>query len=224
MLPDATSKNIYATPSVEIPRADSANADTEILETFADSLNIGVKGKNKIELIKYSVADDNYVTVNFYRKVPDGWHIQNTYRYECNALLGLNPDISDFNNDHFNDITFISAQAARGANEVRRLFIYKDATGELISIVNSEAYPNLLYNKERNCIDAFLIHGGSSTLFANIKGDSLITFASVHNDSCRTVYEIDPLGNEKLLRKDKIDPEDIYIRYINYNPLKAYGE
>jgi hypothetical protein len=203
---------------------DTTNTNTEIIETFVDSLNIGEKGKNKIELIKHRVFDDNYVIVKFYTKAiePNRWYIQNTYIFECNALMDLEPNIADFNNDNFNDITYISAQAARSANEVRRLFVYDNYKRELTSIVNSEDYPNMLYNKELNCIDAFLIHGGSSTVFARIKGDSLKEFASVHNDSHRTVYEIDKFEKEKLLRKDKINPEDIYIRFINYKPLKEY--
>lgn len=206
--------------------ADTTNNNTEIIETFADSLNIGEKGKNKIELIKHRVFDNNYVIVKFYTKAPEPnrWYIQNTYLFECNALMDLDPNIADYNNDNFNDITFISTQAARSANEVRRLFVYDNYKRELISIVNSEDFPNMLYNKELNCVDAFLIHGGSSTVFARIKGDSLKEFASVHNDSHRTVYEIDKFGEERLLRKDKINPEDVYIRYINYKPLKEYKE
>jgi len=202
------------------------DTNTEIIETFVDSLNIGEKGKNKIELIKHRVFDDTYVIVKFYRKssAPNNWSIQNTYMYECTALLDLNANIIDYNNDKFNDISFISTQAARSANEVRRLFVYDAYNKELISIVNSESYPNMLYNKELNCIDAFLIHGGSSTVFAKIKGDSLKEFASIHNDSHRTVYEIDESGKEKLIRKDKINPEDVYIRYINFKPLKEYSE
>lgn len=199
-------------------------SNTEILETFVDSLNIGQKGKNKIELIKHRVFDDTFVIVKFFIKRPDRWFLQNTYLYECNALMGLEPDISDFNNDSFNDLTFISLQAARGANEVRRLFVYDDYKIELTSIVNSEDYPSMLYNKEMDCIDAFLIHGGSSTVFARIKGDSLKEFASVHNDSHRTIYEIDEFENEKLLSKVKISPENVYVRYLNYKPLKEYKE
>ena len=204
--------------------SNTTDTNTEILETFVDSLNIGEKGKNKIELIKHRVFEDSYVIVKFYRKAsaPNNWYIQNTYTYQCTALLDLKPNIADYNNDNFNDISFISTQAARSANEVRRLFIYDDYNKELISIINSESYPNLLYNKELNCIDAFLIHGGSSTIFAKIEGDSLKEFASVHNDSHRTIYEIDEFGKEKLIRKDKINPEDVYIRYSNFNPLKEY--
>jgi hypothetical protein len=32
----------------------------------------------------------------------------NTYSYETTAMMGFEPVISDFNNDNFNDITFIS--------------------------------------------------------------------------------------------------------------------
>lgn len=207
-----------------VSAANTTNTNTEIIETFVDSLNIGEKGKNKVELIKHRVFDDTYVIVKFYRKatVPNRWYNANTYIVQCNAMQGLLPNITDFNNDNFNDITFISAQAARGANEVRRLFVYDDYERALISIVNSEDYPNMLYNKELNCIDAFLFHGGTSTVFARLKGDSLKEFASVHNDSHRTVYEVDKFGKDKLLRRDKINPEDVYIRYINYKPLKAY--
>jgi hypothetical protein len=208
----------------DVSITDTTNTNTEIIETFVDSLNIGEKGKNKVELIKHRVFDDTYVIVKFYRKatVPNRWYNANTYIVQCNAMQGLLPNITDFNNDNFNDITFISAQAARGANEVRRLFVYDDYERALTSIVNSEDYPNMLYNKELNCIDAFLFHGGTSTVFARIKGDSLKEFASVHNDSHRTVYEVDKFGKDKLLRRDKINPEDVYIRYINYKPLKAY--
>ena len=225
--------NNYDTTEIEknnITSVDSQNVDTsktEILETFVDSLNIGEKGRCKVELIKHKVYDDNFVIIKFYTKVryttkdPEVWMNANTYCYETNAMMGFEPNISDFNNDNFKDITFISGSAARGANEVRRLCIYDNQNSELISIVNSQDYPNMLYNKELNCIDAFIVTGGTSTHFLRIKKDSLIEFASVHNDNNRSVYEIDKFGKEKLLRKDTIiDNENLYVRYKNYKPLK----
>jgi hypothetical protein len=197
---------------------DSSISDTQIIETFSDSINIGEKGKSKIEIIKHRVFDDTYVIVKFYTRGPNNWFIKNTYQYECNALMDLNPDISDYNNDKFNDITFISATAARGSNEVRRLFVYDERNYELLSIVNSQDYPNMEYNEELNCIDAWLVHGGSSTVFTRIKGDSLKEFASVHNDNHRTIYIVDKEGNRKLLQRKKISEDDVYIRYKNYNP------
>jgi hypothetical protein len=207
------------------------NSKTEILETFVDSINIGEKGKCKIELIKHRVYADYFVILKFYvkgrytTKDPETWMKTNTYCYETNTMLGFEPNISDFNNDNLNDITFISGSAVRGANEIRRLLVYDNKNEELISIVNSQSFPNMQYNKELNCIDAFIITGGTSTHFVRIKNDSLIEFASVHNDNNRTIYEIDKFGREKLLRKDTIiGNENIYVRYRNYKPLKEYKE
>lgn len=213
------------TPVAATAPADTTNTDTEIIETFADSLNIGRKGNCKIEIIKHRVLDHTYAIVKFYTRGPEYWYTQNTYLYECDALADLQPNISDFNNDQLNDLTFISATAARSANEVRRLFIYDDEEQRLISIVNAQDYPNMRYNQELDCVDAFLVHGGSTTVFTRIEGDSLKPFASVNNDSYRTVCEIDRSGNERVLRRDSIrDDMGVYVRYVNYKPLKRYKE
>jgi hypothetical protein len=200
---------------------DNSNSDTEIIETFADSLNIGQKGKCKIELIKHRVYDDNFVIIKFYVKGPNSWYIQNTYLYETNALMEFQPEISDYNNDDYNDITFISGTAARGANEVRRLFIYDMQNKELISVVNSQDFPNIQYNKELDCIDAFMVHGTSTTVFAKILGDSLKTFANVQNsEKFHTINLVDKNGNEKELYKVKSN--GVYTRHKNYKPLLEY--
>ena len=206
-------KAINKTDTTEIISNDTIlsekqNADTsktEIIDTFVDSLNIGEKGKYKVELIKHRVYDYIYVIVKFYIKGrntikdPETWMIQNNYSYETTALMGFEPNISDFNNDGFNDITFISGTAARGANEVRRLFIFDQNKHELISLVNSQDYPNMLYNKELDCIDAFLVYGGCSTVFLNIERDSLKKFASVDLDNGLTVSTYNKNGKEKIM-------------------------
>jgi hypothetical protein len=208
------------------PSFNTQEADTEIIETYVDSLNIGVKGKCKVELIKYRVYDENFVIIKFYikgrntSKAAKTWIKTNTYCYETNALMGFQPNISDFNNDNFNDINFISGTAARGANEVRRLFIYDHQEQKLISIVNSQDYPNMLYNKELDCIDAFLVYGGCSTKFLNIVGDSLKEFASVELVDSLTVRTYDKKGKAKIIKKDKTNNH--YLRYKNFNPLKEY--
>ena len=120
---------------------------------------------------------------------------------------------------HHHDITFISGTAARGANEVRRLFIYDDQNKELISIVNSEDYPNMLYNKELDCIDAFLVYGGCSTVFLNIEGDSLKQFASVELNDGLTVSTYDQNGKQKIIKRDKTNKAG-FVRYKNFRPLK----
>ncbi|MFT3749022.1 MAG: hypothetical protein QM768_11920 [Agriterribacter sp.] len=202
--------------------ADTLIPNAEIIEFFTDSLNIGKKGRNKVELIKHRVFDDIYVIVKFYSKGPNIWYIQNVYLYECNSP-NLDPIISDFNNDKFNDITFISATGARGANEIRRLFIYHENENELISMVNSENYPNMQYNKELDCIDAFLVYGGCSTVFLRIKNDSLKEFASVELLDRLTVKIFDERGKGKVIYVDTTNKAG-YIRYKNFKPLKEYDD
>lgn len=213
------------TSSVDSQKAETAK--TEIIETFVDSLNIGEKGKCKVELIKHRVYDDIFVIIKFYikgrytTKDPETWMNTNTYSYETNAMMGFDPNISDFNNDNFNDITFISGSAARGTNEVRRLFIYDSQEQELRSLVNSQDYPNMLYNKELDCIDAFLVYGGCSTVFLRIDGDSLKKFASVELSDGLTVSTYDKNGKEKIILTDNTN-EAGYIRYKSFKPLKEY--
>lgn len=208
---------------------NAATLKTEIIDTFVDSLHIGEKGKCKVELIKFRVYDDIYVIIKFYIKGrntikdPETWMVQNNYCYETTALMGFEANISDFNNDNFNDITFISGTAARGANEVRRLFIYDHQEQELISIVNSQDFPNMLYNKELGCIDAFLVHGGCSTVYLHIEGDSLKEFASVELSDGLKVSTYDRNGKEKIIKTDKRYRPG-YIRFKNFKPLKEYDD
>lgn len=217
----------HRVPDNVVSADTSINQDsaTAIIETFTDSTQIGLKGKSKVDLIKHRVFDHSYVIARFYTRGVNGWIRQNLYLYECDALMDLQPQIGDFNNDGLNDITFISGTAARGANEVRRLFLYDREGDQLISIVNAQDFPNMQYNEELDCIDAFLITGGATTVFARIERDSLIEFASVSCDgSGRTVYERDRQGREHILREDLINSQDVYTRYKNYNPLKVYPE
>jgi hypothetical protein len=216
----------------KISSVDNQNEDsvkTAIIETFVDSLNIGEKGKCKVELIKHRVYEDNFVIIKFYikgsytAKDPETWMNTNTYCYETNAMMGFEPNISDFNNDDFNDFTFISGSAARGANEVRRLFIYDNREQKLISMVNSQDFPNMLYNKELDCIDAFLVYGGCSTVFLNIKGDSLKEFASVQLFEGLTVATYDKNGKRKIIMRDKKNAPG-YTRFKNFKPLKKYND
>ena len=135
--------------------------------------------------------------------------------------MEFEPNIADFNNDKFNDITFISATAVRGSNEVRRLFIYNNQKQELVSIVNSHDYPNMLYNNKLNCIDAFMIHGSATTVFAKLSGDSLKTFATVQNsEEYHTINLIDKNGNERTLYKVK--SKGVFIRHKSFKPLIEY--
>ncbi|AXY73555.1 hypothetical protein D3H65_05985 [Paraflavitalea soli] len=193
----------------------------ERTEFFADSLHIGKRGLNKIELSLYSSADTSYAVIQFFSKQSNKWVLKNEYQYERRAAISCDPKLSDFNNDGLKDFTYISMEAARGANEVRRLFIYDKARDMLISMQNAEDYPNMQYNKELNCIDAFLVYGGCSTMFLRIKGDSLKPFARVELVDGLTVSTYDKQGKEKIIFQDSTE-KAVYVRYKNYKPLKVY--
>lgn len=192
-------------------------------EFFGDSTNIGRKCLNKFELSKYKIADSVYVIIKFYSRNAQGWSLKNEFHLANDGLLACDPKIADFNNDGLNDVTYVSAVAGRGANEIRRLFIYDKTGDQLIYLKNSDNYPNLLYNKDLNCIDAFLVYGGCSTVFLKISGDSLKEFASVELDHGLTVRTIGENNNERIIFRDKSDKNN-YVRYKNFKPLMEYDD
>ena len=210
--------------STIISKSDESNAPAEeLVEFFTDDSKVGLPHKNKIEISEFKKSDGNIAVIKFYSlDTNKEWKLKQTFEFEKDGLMDCDPKLEDYNNDGLKDMTYVSAVAARGANEVRRLFIYDKKKDELIYIKNSESYPNMQYNKELNCIDAWLFHGGTTTVFLKIDGDILKEFASVDNGINRTVYLIDKNGKENLLRTDKIEKEDIYVRYKNFNPPEPY--
>lgn len=202
---------------------EAKNDSTELQEFFVDSINIGRKKLNKIEISKYIKGDSNYVIIKFYSKQADKWHLKNEIHFDKDGITGCDTKISDFNNDGFNDMTLISTLAARGANEVRRLYIYDKNKDDIIFIKNSENYPNIRYNKDLKCVDAFLVYGGCSTVFLNISGDSLKEFASVTLYEGLTVRVYDKNGKEKIIQRDTTIDE-AYTRYKNFRPLTENTE
>ncbi len=153
--------NDTANNNTSLLEKESSPIDTaELAEFFVDSLNIGRPTYNKLEHSYYRTTDSFYVVINFYSKKGNKWVLKNHYELLKDGVLACDVNISDYTNDGFNDITYVSVIAARGANEVRTLLVYDKKTDRLVHIKNSDSYPNLQYNKKLNCIDAFLVYGG----------------------------------------------------------------
>ena len=217
----------YPTNREEASVNEVSGLESEILprlvSQFIDSLNIGEKGQNKIELYQYQGLDSVYVDIFFSKREQNSWTRIQSYRYASSVVLGLDEEevtVRDYNNDGFNDITCHSALAARGANDLRRLFIYSPSKKRLIYIRNSEEYANLDYNAKLKCLDAFNVYGGSTTSFLRIQADSLFQFAKVDLwGNQRTVTVINKEGQETVLLQDSID-DGPYVRYSNYKPLE----
>ncbi len=214
---NATPDSLVAESAAETLTEDT----TKRTAHFVDSTTIGKKSFNKVELAIYKRTEDEHsVNIKFYSKKGNSWVIKSAFESEISNLIQPDVKVSDFNNDGMSDVTYISALAARGANEVRSLFIYDSKKDDLVFIKNSEDYPNILYNKELNCIDAWLVYGGYSTVFLKLQGDSLKEFASVQTFEGITVKTFDKNGKEKIIFHDDNIPED-FIRYKNFKPLKV---
>ena len=198
---------------------DNINTKAKLVEVFSDSLQVGRKKLNKFELRRYASGDSNYVVIRFSSKITDKWVVRNEFHFSKDPVADCDPNVSDFNNDGLNDITYVSAVAARGANEVRTLFIYNRKKDNLIYVKNSDQFPNMLYNEELNCIDAFLVSGCKTTVFLKLEADSLRQVASVDQCDSITVKTYDKRGLEKTILKKEANQGD-GIRYKNYNPLK----
>ena len=160
--------------------------------------------------------------IKFYTKSKSQWVQKSEFDIEKFGELPIDPEIKDFNGDGLNDITFVSGIAARGANEVRDLFVYNPRKDELVHIKNSSNYPNLQYNRLLKCLDAWIFTGSTTTVFLKLKGDKLVEFASVNDSGIeRTINVIGRDGKERLLRREK-RKDDGFDRYINYNPVQTY--
>lgn len=193
-------------------------------EEFLDSLNIGIRGKFKIDLRKFR-GDSVYVILKFYEKAEAEWILKQDLIFEKDGVVSCDVQLEDFNNDGLNDLTFQSSVAARGANEIRKLFIFDDKKGKLNTISNSNNYPNLRYNKKLDCVDSQAFYGGSTTYFLKIEKDSLKEFASVSSmDETIEINLIDKKGKYKLLKRLPLEKEDVYTRYSNYKPLEILEE
>lgn len=192
---------------------------TELEEHFIDSTKIGISGKYKIDLKKIRCKDSVYVEIKMFRKQNSKWNFIQSLEFLKDGVLSCDPEITDFNNDGLNDLTFQSSIAGRGANTIRKLLIFEKESGKLKFIKNSENFPNIRYNKELNCIDAFRVYFGSQTAFAKIENDTLREFANVeiYEDTIK-VRIIDKRGKEKLLKIKKYE-KGYFHRFKNYKPL-----
>lgn len=192
-------------------------------EEFIDSTDIGVKKTYKLELKKFRGYDSIYVNITLFEKRKGKWCKKQELNRPKDGVADCDVKISDFNNDGINDMTFVSAIAARGANEVRSLFIFDKKTGTLIFIKNSENYPNMLYNKKLNCIDALLVSGSFYTAFLRLEKDSLREFigVDVRGDKLN-IITTDKHGQQKDSIIDRKNTFGEFVRFKNFKPLQAY--
>lgn len=204
-------------------------------EKFVDSLNIGFKGKNKVEIEKFrnEQLEDNLVILTFFKKdsiwnyekqkiTGTVWRRTNRFYFEKDGLTGTNAELKDFNNDGFKDFTYQSGVAGRGGNIIKTLFVYNPKERNFSHILNSDNYPNLSYNSKLNCVNSLILTGSTTTVFMKIKNDSLCEFARVDVSDKIVVEEKDSTGRFKIIDEKpfKGNDYDFYKTFKNYKPLE----
>lgn len=217
-------------PEIIVPRKKenlSAQIENEPTETIEEahfwSNSIGANGLYRLEM-KEMRSDVIIADIELFKKKEGKWVLIQHEMIEKDGITSIDPKVSDFNNDGFLDLTFHYSTAARGANDVRKLYIFDTIKERLRMIKNSDHFPNLRYNKELDCIDAMLFYGCVATEFLRIEGDSLKQFAGV--EACHdkiSIYTYNKKGEVKYLTKEKIMKQfSDFPRFINYQPLKEY--
>ncbi|MHC6200284.1 XAC2610-related protein [Elizabethkingia miricola] len=133
-------------------------------EFFSDSKTLIKPRKYKINITQKSSKAGSVVVFNLFRKSGNKWSIiqSGSFKKQTDFPLFVTTD-EDLNNDGYNDLKISYAQAARGANEIEKLFIFNPKTQKLTEILNSQEYPNLHYNARRNCITSYMFYGGNAT-------------------------------------------------------------
>lgn len=189
--------------------------------SFIDSTNVGRKNFNKVELMRYAIADSGYVVIRFFSRQNTKWVLKNEFHFPANDVNNCEPQLADFNNDRMNDFTYISDLAGRGANEIRTLFIYDKNMDRLIRIKNSDRNPNLSYNDELHCINSWGFSGSTYAAFLKLQADSLHEFASVEqgDDIIASIYN--QKGKQRVILKKK-NTYNGFMEFKNYRPLKVY--
>jgi hypothetical protein len=202
--------------------ANCYGQSTEELESYSDSITTKEGELYIVQLIRVESKDSDRhgVQIEFFRNSKRR-DLINSYEIDKDTLTGCDPKVYDYNGDGNMDYSFVSNLAARGANEVRTLFIFNPKDKSFIHVKNSEQFPNIIYNPKLKCLDSWAFHGGTTQSFLKLEADSLIA-----------TYTIDVHGTERVLAKYengkriKIKTDSIedvgFPRYINYDPFEEY--
>jgi hypothetical protein len=182
----------------------------------------GQKGVFSIEIKQYGMTRDwdKIVSIKVSKRTYQRFDLSQAISFKKDAMNGLFPEISDFNNDGMLDLKIRTYEAARGANEVCTLFIFDPSGDSLITIKNSWQYPNLRYNAELNCVDAWAVYGGSKSEFLKIQGDSLVIEACVEVSEGELIVQSYDHSEKvyKTIRKPSKLAE--LSRFSNYRPVE----
>lgn len=194
----------------------------EILESYCDSIRTktGELYIISLESVESTASDDHLVHLHFLND--EGTSID-TFTIFKDPYIGCEPRLYDYNGDGSMDYSFVSSIAARGANEVRSLFIFDPEVKRFRYIVNSEDFPNLIYNPRLKCMDSWAFHGGTTQSFLKLESDSLVATYTIDVHGFERVLGKYENGKWIILKTDSIADAG-FPRYLHFDPFEEYKE
>ncbi len=193
------------------------NRDSIPVIRFIDSTSIGVPGKYKMVIEK--IVETFQYEFWLYKRKGNGWKEIQHVKDRTEEAHMFDPIVKDYNGDGFKDLSFHHMTAARGGNDLRIIFLFDPKKKQLVWLKNSENYPNLSYQKELKMLNGWALHAGSTTLFLEIQGDSVVKKATCEwYDS--TIY-INISKNGKWIEKeiDTTYKDPYMLRFSNFDPI-----
>ena len=189
---------------------------------FMDSTTIDKKGNFKLEIAEYADSLNEIVNISLFEKQQGNWvsiqQINDTLDEEMHGRL--DPDLIDINGQGWIDLNFKYLLPFRGANEVRKHYLFDRHAKQFTPIINSIDYSNLSYNEELDCFQSCAVFGGFATIFFQLDSDSLREFASiVMSDGQRVVTVTDKEGYQSIISEIPYDleSEDRDTAYGDYD-------
>ena len=199
----------------------ATNLSAQNVVRFSDSQTFVKAGRYKINVVQKNSADFSTVYFKMYKKSKSSWiKIQDgNFRKESSFRLAVDTS-EDLNNDGYGDLKISYAQAGRGSNSIEKVLMFDPRKQQLVEILNSQDYPNLHYNPDRNCLNSYAFYGGTSTYFLKIKKNRLEEFGRVNysNDTVQSFKIIN--GKEILLQKRSYKSADAAVFFSDFDPLK----
>lgn len=205
--------------------------DTSLVYTYEDSISIGERKKYRLSVNGYlrssEIQDTLLLKINLLERVGSDWICNQNLTDTIYGIVDPEIEITDINDDGLNDFNFKYALSGRGYNELRKYYLFDKKKKQFIGIKNSSKYPNLSYNKDLDCIESHIGHGGYSTVFLEIETDSMREFSTIDMyDKQRIVSILDTKGEITIIDRIEydLDTEDADIIYgdYDYHQLKKY--
>ena len=96
----------------------------------------------RILLNRYHSIEHNghRVSLTFSHDLKNRGSLIDAFEFDKDPIAGCRPEILDYNGDGYLDYSFVSAVAARGANEIRTILLYNPQNSRFYHLKNSDYY------------------------------------------------------------------------------------